>query len=218
MTTQARPCRAPALPPADRRAALIEAAVPLVLQQGFDVTTKELAAAAGVAEGTIFRVFDSKDELVLAAASSVFARTDHLDELAAIGLDLPLAARLTQAVRIWQTVAARIVSVFVVFHSSGERARLGDPHSLLDPQIKARADQLVAGLLAPDAHRLRRPVSDVVRVMGSLVLASVHPIDPLGPDSTPEDIVDLLLHGVLLTIPPREARASSPAHAAYPDR
>jgi AcrR family transcriptional regulator len=82
--TLPKPTRAPALAPEARRAALVDAAVPLVLERGFDVTTKDLAAAAGVAEGTIFRVFESKDDLVLAAARSVFARTDHLDELEAI--------------------------------------------------------------------------------------------------------------------------------------
>jgi AcrR family transcriptional regulator len=235
--------RAPALAPQDRRAALVEAAVPLVLAKGFDVTTKELAAAAGVAEGTIFRVFDSKDDLVLAAARSVFARTDHLDDLRAISHALPLEERLAEAVRIWQTVARRIVSVFVAFRGANDRQRLGDPHSLLDPQLKERADAILAALIAPDADRLRRPVTEVIRVMGSLVLASVHPIGPLSPASSPEDIVDLLLHGVLadppsqplptdcvhgacrshpdaarLTLPPREAPSSGPAHTAYPDR
>ncbi len=220
--------RAPALAPEDRRAALIEAAVPLVLQRGFEVTTKDLAAAAGVAEGTIFRVFDTKDDLVVAAARSVFARTDHLDELRAISHDLPLEARLTAAVTIWQTVARRMISVFVAFHGATDRQRLGDPHSLLDPSITARAGAIVAGLLAPDADRLRRPIPDVVRILGSLVLASVHPIDALRAASAPDDIVDLLLHGVLddhvaasdtcLTIPPREAPASCPAHPAYTER
>ena len=218
MSTLAKPVRAPALAPHDRRAALIDAAVPLVLQRGFDVTTKELAAAAGVAEGTIFRVFDTKDDLVVAAARSIFARTDHLDDLRAISHELPLEARLTAAVAIWQTVARRMIAVFVAFHGAADRERLGDPHSLLDRSIAARADAIVAALFAPD----------VVRILGSLVLASVHPIDALRAASAPEDIVDLLLHGVLddhvaapdpcLTIPPREAPASCPAHAAYTER
>lgn len=230
MSTLSKPVRAPALAPQDRRAALIEAAVPLVLQRGFDVTTKELAAAAGVAEGTIFRVFDTKDDLVVAAARSIFARTDHLDDLRAISHELPLEARLTAAVAIWQTVARRMIAVFIAFHGATDRQRLGDPHTFLDPSITARAGAIVAGLLAPDASRLRRPIPDVVRILGSLVLASVHPIEALhAAASTPEDLVDLLLHGVLddhvaasdtcLTIPPpREAPASCPAHAAYTER
>ena len=91
---------------------------------------------------------------------------------------------------------------------------------------------------AGEADRLRRPIPDIVRIMGSLVLASVHPVDALSPASTPEDLVDLLLHGVLadgptphvsathasstdethLTVPLREGPASCSAHAAYLDR
>ena len=224
--TLPKPTRAPALAPEARRAALVDAAVPLVLERGFDVTTKDLAAAAGVAEGTIFRVFESKDDLVL-------ARADHLDELAAISLEWPLEARLAAAVRIWQTVARRMVSVFVAFHGAGDHQRLGNPHDLVDPTIVARAEAIIAALLAPEADRLRRPIPDIVRIMGSLVLASVHPVDALSPASTPEDLVDLLLHGVLadaptphvsdpdetpLTVPLREGPASCSAHAAYLDR
>ena len=226
--TLPKPGRARALAPQERRAALVEAAVPLVLERGFDVTTKDLAAAAGVAEGTIFRVFESKDDLVLAAARSVFARKDHLEQLRAISCSLPLEGRLLAVVRIWQTVARRMISVFVAFHGAGEHQRLGNPHDLIDPTITSRAEAIIANLLAPDADRLRRPIPEVLRIMGSLILASVHPIDALKPASTPEDLVDLLLHGILadgqsasenpLTISRREATASCCAHAAYLDR
>ncbi|HBY22402.1 MAG TPA: TetR/AcrR family transcriptional regulator, partial [Propionibacteriaceae bacterium] len=37
--TLPKPTRAPALAPEARRAALVDAAVPLVLERGFDVTT-----------------------------------------------------------------------------------------------------------------------------------------------------------------------------------
>ena len=104
--------------------------------------------------------------------------------------------------------------------------------------LLATHSPIIAALLAPEADRLRRPIPDIVRIMGSLVLASVHPVDALSPASTPEDLVDLLLHGVLadgptrhvsathasstdetpLTVPLREGPASCSAHAAYLDR
>ena len=46
--------------PEDRRKAILEALIPLLVEQGGDVTTKEIAEAAGIAEGTIFRVFPDK--------------------------------------------------------------------------------------------------------------------------------------------------------------
>ena len=56
--------RAAALPPEERRAAIIDAARPLLIEHGENVTTRQLADAAGIAEGTIFRVFADKDELL----------------------------------------------------------------------------------------------------------------------------------------------------------
>ena len=59
--------RAAPLPPAERRADIIHAVLPLLIEHGAAVTSRELAAAAGVSEGTIFRVFADKDELFAAA-------------------------------------------------------------------------------------------------------------------------------------------------------
>ena len=53
--------------PEDRRAALIAATVPLLHEHGLDVSTRKIAEAAGVAEGTIFGVFPDKHSLVVAA-------------------------------------------------------------------------------------------------------------------------------------------------------
>jgi AcrR family transcriptional regulator len=43
--------------PDDRRRAIVAAVVPLLLEHGDDVSTRQIADAAGIAEGTIFRVF-----------------------------------------------------------------------------------------------------------------------------------------------------------------
>jgi AcrR family transcriptional regulator len=193
--------RAVPLPPQERREAILEAVLPLVLERGLAVTTKELAHASGVAEGTLFRVFESKDELVLAAARSVFGRSDLLGELAAVDPALPLEQRLIQVVQIWQRVVGRIVRVYVVMSGSGDRHRLGDPRATVDRTVVARAEAIVAELLRPDADRLRMPVNEVIRVLGSLVMVSVHPME-MGVPLTPEGLVDLLLHGVLAPAAP----------------
>ncbi|HUO45747.1 MAG TPA: helix-turn-helix domain-containing protein, partial [Acidimicrobiia bacterium] len=56
--------RAEPLAPEDRRQAIVEAVIPLLVERGASVTTREMAEAAGIAEGTIFRVFPDKCALI----------------------------------------------------------------------------------------------------------------------------------------------------------
>ena len=60
--------RASALSPDERRKAIVAALLPLLVERGEDVSTREIAQAAGIAEGTIFRVFPDKKSLLMAAA------------------------------------------------------------------------------------------------------------------------------------------------------
>lgn len=55
------------MPSERRREAILDAVCVEVVEREMDMTTKELAALAGVAEGTLFRVFGSKEELLIAA-------------------------------------------------------------------------------------------------------------------------------------------------------
>ncbi len=221
------PPRAAPLPPDDRRAAILAAVAPVVLERGPAATTRQLAAAACVAEGTLFRVFSGKDELVTEAAKAILHSDAHLDRFAAIDPALPLPERLGEIAAVWQEVAGSFLRVVVAF--SAERHRLGDPRDLIDQQAAREAERIIAGLIAPDAARFRMPVAEVVEILRGLVMMSVHPRD-IGPPMSAERVVDLLLHGVTvrgrvrpgpgenpLTPPPGEA-AGWPADAAYLSR
>src|SRR6478736_4601164 len=62
--------------PDDRRKAIVTVLVPLILERGGEVSTREIAQAAGIAEGTIFRVFPDKKSLMLAAAEEAINPAD----------------------------------------------------------------------------------------------------------------------------------------------
>lgn len=110
--------RAPALPPIERRAALLAAARAVVLEHGAAATTRLIAEAAGVAEGTLFRVFASKDELFDALIDAEFDPDPFLARLGEIDLGLPLEDRLVEAVTLLQN---RFASIFRLMIALGVR-------------------------------------------------------------------------------------------------
>src|SRR4051812_50052979 len=86
--------RAAPLPPDERRAAILLAIQPVLLERGAAVTSRELAEAAGVAEGTLFRVFTDKVTLVREAVLAAVDPADRVPDIDAIDRSLPLADKL----------------------------------------------------------------------------------------------------------------------------
>src|SRR3954462_15068411 len=107
--------RAAALPAEERREALIAATLPLVLEHGTEVSTRLIAEAAGVAEGTIFRVFPSKDDLIDAVVASAFDPSALVDSLGRVDRTAPPAARLAGAVELLQARLHRTASLMSAF-------------------------------------------------------------------------------------------------------
>ena len=101
MTVTERP-RAAALSPTERRAAIVAATLPLLLERGIAVTTKQIADAAGIAEGTIFRVFPDKNALLGAVIDAAADTSAAEAAIAAIDRSLPIEGQIEDAVRILQ--------------------------------------------------------------------------------------------------------------------
>src|SRR5689334_25018938 len=99
--------------PEQRRAALIAATVPLLREHGFAVSTRQIADAAGVAEGTIFGVFPDKASLLRAAMISAFDPVPTLAALSGIETALDLRARLTAATDLLRHRFMRNVSLMM---------------------------------------------------------------------------------------------------------
>lgn len=201
--------------PEERRASILAATVPLLLERGRDVTTRELAAAAGVAEGTLFRVFADKQELVRAAVAQVLDPAlllEELAELAATAGGSTLRAVLVQAVTVLQARGQRITSIFVVAHQvlAGEPGRPGGPsagsphrpgHGHGHGHDRSHPMDLVAdamsALFAPHADEVRRSPQDCARFLTAIVMATIRPGVPSSAvPLTPEEVVDLLLDGL----------------------
>src|SRR3954447_9163171 len=112
----ARPQRASALPPAERRAAIVAATLPLLMERGVGVTTRQIADAAGVAEGTIFRVFPDKEALIRAVVDAAVDTSSADRAIAAIDRSLPYEGQLQAAVEILQRRVTEVGRLFSAVH------------------------------------------------------------------------------------------------------
>lgn len=187
-----KPRRAAPLTPEDRRASILDAAVPLLMEFGADVTTRQIADAAGVAEGTLFRVYDDKQAIIDAAVSRFLDPTPTLAALAAIAPDQSLEAKLEQIVEI---VRARFAGVTGILTALGLREPPAAMRAHSNPGEKGRS--AAAAVLEPHREELRMEPDAVVHMLRLLCLAAALP--PMGAIRPTEnhEIVDVVLHGVL---------------------
>jgi AcrR family transcriptional regulator len=191
------PPRAPSLKPEERRKAILRATLPLIREQGLDISTAEMARAAGVAEGTLFRAFTSKQEIIYAVIELVMDPADSIDALNAIDRTLPLPDRLVAAVRISHARIHEISRLMSALHASAESHV--HPAKLRDRQAEHTRVMVeaMAGVLAPDTDRLRLTPAQTASLLRSLAFATSHPFLSDGMVTDPETIVDVFLRGVL---------------------
>ena len=178
--------------PEDRRGTLVDATIPLLHEHGRSVTTKQIADAAGVAEGTIFRVFDSKDDLVTAAVEKALDMEPFLADLRSIDLDQDLRGRLTDLCRHLQE---RFRGIFLLMSAMG---MVGPPKAHRHMEAgRRRAEKVMVAVVEADADRLTCTPVQLVHMLRMLTFAGTHPHISDGRILTPEQIVGTLLDGVL---------------------
>jgi AcrR family transcriptional regulator len=185
VTDPKRTTRATALPPDERRSAIIQATLPLLLEHAERLTTRQIAEAAGIAEGTIFRVFADKDEVIDAVMDAALDPTVTEAAIAEIDPGLPLTGALVAAV---EHLQRRTLEVWRLISSVGPR---------FHDRIRRPVSESAALVALLKAHReeLRVPPAEAARLLRAITLASSHPMMADKP-MAPARIVDLFLHGV----------------------
>ena len=175
--------------PEERRRAIVAATLPLVLEHGRAVTTAQIASAAGVAEGTIFRVFTTKDDVVDATIESAFDMEPYLQAIE----QLDATGTLDQVVtRTAQLMIDRFKQVFRMFSVLGIKGPAPNRHPEDWAERVAAAHER---LLAPHADELTLTPREVMRYVRLLAFSGSNPHITDGATLSAEQIATLVLDG-----------------------
>ncbi|MGE3359188.1 MAG: TetR/AcrR family transcriptional regulator [Acidimicrobiia bacterium] len=178
--------RAPSMAPEERRASIIAAARPLLLRNGPSVTTRQIAEAAGVAEGTLFRVFADKDTLLRAVLEDAVDPAPVERAIVEIDRAQPLEVQLEEAVTILQR---RALDIWALITAIGTHP--GPPQSKHPVRFHSLTE-----LLEPHAARLRCDPRFAAEALRAMALAMTHPLAAPRPRPDAAAIVALFLDGV----------------------
>lgn len=206
--TQDRTARAKPLPVDERRAAIARATVPLLVAHGGDVTTRQIAEASGVAEGTLFRVFADKDAIIDAAVEAFLDPEPFRAAVRSIDPDLPLELKLRLVLDRFQD---RFSGIFGVFASLGMQRRPHPP--AIEPDVIIG---IFERLLAPDLDRLRVSPAQVFGFVRLIAFSSAMPHLGAGTDLDSAQLAHLIAQGI--AGPPGSAPPEAPDRPEASDR
>ncbi|HET8595837.1 MAG TPA: TetR/AcrR family transcriptional regulator [Intrasporangium sp.] len=170
--------RAAPMPPDERREALVDVYVRLARRHARRPTTSEIAREAGVAEGTIYRAFGTKDQLETEAVEAAFCPGPVRRQIAAIAPEMAPRDRLVEFTRIMQQ---RFTDVFGLMAALG----LTQP-----PQRNGHDECYVAG-----RHQSGASGSCTMRPIHQPLLDSIHElVDDMREELTvePQDVIHRL--------------------------
>ncbi|MEV5236855.1 TetR/AcrR family transcriptional regulator [Streptomyces pseudogriseolus] len=186
--------RAPGMSPEQRRAMIVQAALPLLTEYGSAVTTAKIARAAGIGEGTIFRVFSDKEELLQACVAEALSPDHAVRELDAIDVSQPLPDRLAEAAEALQAHMDRLGAIMgSLGHHGGKHP--GTVRGAGREESTSRVRAALADLLEPEKDALRRPPEQIAALFIGLLFTQ--PRTDGEPDLTPRELVEVFLGGAL---------------------
>jgi AcrR family transcriptional regulator len=171
----------------ERRAMIIEAVIPLLIEHGREVSTRQIAEAAGIAEGTIFRVFIDKEEIFGAAVEKFLDPGALHDRLRAIDPELPLEAKIND---ILFQMRSRMTGIFGIMNAVGMQGRPPQrtgPENFMD---------VIAEVLRPDLEQLNVSTERAGTLIRLIAFASAIPQFNEGHEMTTAELAQYITYGI----------------------
>ncbi len=195
-----QPARAAALPPDERRQAIVDAVIPLLVEQGAGVTTRQMAEAADVAEGTLFRVFDDKAAVLHAAAHSLLDPERSRRAMSKVDPGLRLDAMVLTVTEQLLASMGQIMAVLMAVRGAhvgpdgGRPTRSGPPEFILESHRASL--QNLTELFGRYRDELRVPPTRAALLLRTLVFGARQPWTDQAQSLTAQEIATVLLKGI----------------------
>ena len=173
---------------------MIAATRQLILDHGPEVTTRQVAEAAKVAEGTLFRVFPTRRDLIAATIA------DHLcpERLADIFAAASPTTTIDETTEVCLSTAADYVTTFGCFiprpHRGGDQDEIRFRIMELWEARVCDIANWIRDRLAPHEAELNIPVKDFAHLVITLAMGYAHGKSP-DTSLTPATLARLALDG-----------------------
>lgn len=176
----------------DRRAQIIGAVTPAVLELGAAITSRQLAEAAGVSEGTLFKAFGDKESLLTELVEYHLSESDLTGEIGAHQLD-SLEDVVTFTMRVLVDRMRFIFQLVVALGPIGQRAAAGRKDDF------ESSKQRLAERFVPFHEQLSVPPVVAADVLRTLAWAAASNWGEAAAVSPVDDTLRVLLHGIVRT-------------------
>jgi AcrR family transcriptional regulator len=171
----------------ERRAMIIDAVIPLLIEHGREVSTRQIADAAGIAEGTIFRVFTDKEEIFGAAVEKFLDPGPLHERLRAIDPELPLEAKIND---ILFQMRSRMTGIFGIMNAVGMQGR---PPRRPGPETFL---VVIEEVLRPDLEHLNVPSERAGTLIRLIAFASAIPQFNEGHEMSTSELAQYITYGI----------------------
>ncbi|WP_410660319.1 TetR/AcrR family transcriptional regulator [Amycolatopsis sp. lyj-112] len=181
----------------ERRRMIVQSVLPLMVEHGAGVTTSQIARAAGIGEGTVFRVFKDKDELFATCFAEALKPDQVLDAIAVIDLEQPLDDRLVEAADALSAHLQRMGALMAAMHGSGKHPERGQVRRDGRRESMSAMRDAMTELFEPEKDRLRLPAAQLAGLFLSLLFSGRMRFGDTADEPTTMELVDVFLNGAM---------------------